>query len=192
MQHPPRHTQHAELQRHPSTPSGVDARIWVDVCWFSKRQLNLTYQLHLTNPRIWRLPSPCQPAPAEGLWQHSCCEAFVAALEQETAYHEFNFSPSGQWVHYAFGAERVRDPMARTGHAPPHISVGTQPQGWRITASLALDALPPSQQGWTLGLSAVLERDDGQLSYWALAHPRAAPDFHHPGGRCLRLPPPPL
>jgi hypothetical protein len=32
-----------------------------------------------------------------------------------------------------------------------------------------------------LGLSAVLEEQDGTKSYWALAHPPGGkPDFHHP------------
>ena len=39
-----------------------------------------------------------------------------------------------------------------------------------------------------IGLSAVVETTDGTLSYWALAHPRAQPDFHHPVGWTARVP----
>ena len=35
---------------------------------------------------------------------------------------------------------------------------------------------------WDIGLTAVIETADGQLSYWALQHPAARPDFHHRGG----------
>jgi hypothetical protein len=39
-----------------------------------------------------------------------------------------------------------------------------------------------------LGLSAVIEAVDGAMSYWALAHPSAKPDFHHPDSFVLDLP----
>ena len=37
-------------------------------------------------------------------------------------------------------------------------------------------------------LSAVIETTDGAMSYWALAHPSAKPDFHHPDSFVLDLP----
>ena len=36
-----------------------------------------------------------------------------------------------------------------------------------------------------LGLSAILEEEDGTISYWALAHGAGRPDFHHPA--CFAL-----
>ena len=39
-----------------------------------------------------------------------------------------------------------------------------------------------------LGVTAVLEQQDGLLSYWALSHPAAEADFHHRGGFVVRLP----
>jgi len=38
-----------------------------------------------------------------------------------------------------------------------------------------------------IALSAVVEDADRRLSYWALAHPLANPDFHHPDAFALRL-----
>ncbi len=38
-----------------------------------------------------------------------------------------------------------------------------------------------------LALSAVIEDSDGGLSYWALAHPRGKPDFHHADSFALTL-----
>jgi hypothetical protein len=38
-----------------------------------------------------------------------------------------------------------------------------------------------------VGLSAVIEANDGTLSYWALKHPAAKPDFHHPDSFVLEL-----
>ncbi len=42
-----------------------------------------------------------------------------------------------------------------------------------------------------LGLSVVIEDVDGNLTYWALAHPSDKPDFHHPDSFVLTLPPEP-
>jgi hypothetical protein len=38
-----------------------------------------------------------------------------------------------------------------------------------------------------LGLSAVIEDDNGSLSYWALKHPSGKPDFHHPDAFALEI-----
>lgn len=38
-----------------------------------------------------------------------------------------------------------------------------------------------------LGLSAVVEENDGTKSYWALAHPGRRPDFHHAESFVLEL-----
>jgi len=38
-----------------------------------------------------------------------------------------------------------------------------------------------------LGLTAVIEANDGSRSYWALHHPEASPDFHHRAGFILSL-----
>jgi ABC-type uncharacterized transport system permease subunit len=38
-----------------------------------------------------------------------------------------------------------------------------------------------------LALSVVVEHEDGVLSYWALAHPAAKPDFHHRDAFVLEL-----
>jgi hypothetical protein len=36
-------------------------------------------------------------------------------------------------------------------------------------------------------LSAVVEEENGTLSYWALKHPRDKPDFHCPDGFVFEL-----
>jgi len=38
---------------------------------------------------------------------------------------------------------------------------------------------------WHVGLSTIVEENNGRISYWALAHPPGKPDFHHPD--CFRL-----
>lgn len=41
-----------------------------------------------------------------------------------------------------------------------------------------------------LGMSAVIEEQEGTKSYWALAHPPGKPDFHHPACFAITLPTP--
>ncbi|QTD44481.1 DOMON-like domain-containing protein [Ottowia testudinis] len=161
---------------HPATPCAAVRALSVEVM----TGLRLTYTLHADLAQL-RIPAPAPPGRADGLWQHTCFEAFISA-GAEASYREFNFSPSGQWAVYAFSAERVRDLSAEHALAPPRA-----PRlHWAATAGgLTLHAdipatLLPARTGAALhiGLSAVIEARDGSLSYWALRHPAARPDFH--------------
>ena len=122
-----------------------------------------------------RIPAPQPSAATDGLWQHTCCEAFVAVVDG-VEYREFNFSPSGQWAAYRFLAYRECD----AGFVPPTIpQFGFQrlADGFVLTAQLAPELLPPAR-AFEIGLSVVVEAADGGKSYWALAHAAAQPDFH--------------
>jgi hypothetical protein len=122
-----------------------------------------------------RIPTPQPPGAADGLWQHTCCEAFIAAVDG-AEYREFNFSPSGQWAAYRFLAYRERD----AGFVPPsapQIDFQRLADGFRLSAQIAPELLPPTGV-FQIGLSAVLETAVGGKSYWALAHTAAQPDFH--------------
>lgn len=137
-----------------------------------------------------RLPPAAEPGPADGLWQHTCFEAFVAH-PGEPAYREFNFSPSGQWAAYRFRSERARDAQAEAAcdAAQPVIECVCAPGQLLLQAWLPLEHLPAVPPGRPLlwGLTAVLEDAAGHLSYWALHHPGPRPDFHHSAGRTLAL-----
>jgi hypothetical protein len=136
------------------------------------------------------VPQPATAGPADGLWQHTCFEAFVGH-QQGSAYREFNFSPSGQWAAYRFCDERVRDHQPGADHAVfvPTLSVGRSPDTLVVEAWLPTPLLPCAVPGEALcfGLSAVIETRERQFSYWALRHPRDKPDFHHAEGRSLKL-----
>ena len=135
------------------------------------------------------LPERLPPRATDGLWQHTCFEAFVA-VQGETRYHEFNFSPATQWAAYAFSDTRQRCPWLAE-QAPPITLTQT-------AASVTIDTLihavnlPPNPTGkpLQLGLTAVLETLNGHLSYWALHHPALYPDFHDHAGFILTLNPP--
>ena len=117
---------------------------------------------------------------ADDLWRATCFELFLLFDDNER-YVEFNFSPSTRWAAYAFDGHREgRQDLARD--VPPHI--GRLGDGVQVDCDLG--GLPHGEL--RMGLSAVIEEEGGRFSYWALAHPPGAPDFHHPACFAARLP----
>jgi hypothetical protein len=170
---------------HPATPCALPLQISVSLAAAGSEAgpgLLLRYTLRGDVSRL-RIPEPAPPGPADGLWQRTCFEAFVARAD-ETAYREFNFSPSGRWAAYRFSAERERDASAEATQTPvvPDLQLERGPDGLTLLAWLPLHALPFPAPALAIGLTAVIETTDGQLSYWALRHPGERPDFHHRGG----------
>lgn len=164
-----------DLLCHPAAPAPAVRAIRVAVGLTAAGGLTLAYRLE-GDLKALRIPAPGPGGPADGLWQHTCFEAFVAAGDGP-AYREFNFSPSGQWAAYAFSDYRQRDESASPA-AAPRLAVRRLPGRLDVDAVLAPALLPPAPAGYRLGLSAVIEGADGARSYWALAHPAPQPDFH--------------
>ena len=125
------------------------------------------------------------PQARDGLWQHTCFEAF-AARPDEAGYWEFNFSPSGDWAAYAFASERVRCAVQPPVQAPRIQCVRAAPDALQLEVWLP-DWVNAPQRAWQWGLSAVLEDTQGALAYWALHHPKGQPDFHDRAGWRARL-----
>lgn len=171
------------LLPHPSIPNDpAIARIEVSIGHQAAGCLTLNYRL-FGDPEQHQIP-PCKPAAAcDGLWQHTCCELFIATVDG-TKYEEFNFSPSGQWAHYQFDDYRVRSLEPKPTIAP-EISFTQLLDGFELRALLPHKNLPARTQ---LGVSAVIESVTGNKTYWALAHGTPQPDFHHRQSFCLALP----
>lgn len=166
------------LTLHPQSRCAAVLRIEVDATQPHPGQLVLRYGVSGAI-RDLRLPPAGVPERAEGLWRHTCFEAFVRAAPGD-AYYEFNFAPSRQWAAYRF--EGYRAGMAEAGTiGTPRIEVRSEVGTYKLRASLDLDRLPglPGEAPWRLGLSAVIEEEGGGVSYWALVHPPGVPDFHH-------------
>ncbi len=175
----------AELWCHPATPTHLVRSVEVQVGWGNGEVFALTFALagDLTQLRI---PVPQPPRRADGLWQHTCFEAFIRH-KGEPAYCEFNFAPSGEWAAYAF--RRYRDGTSLTQDLDPRIVVRSTGDRLELDALIRLECLPPVQPCTRvqLALSAVVEDEQGVLSYWALTHPPGRPDFHHPDAFTLEL-----
>lgn len=120
------------------------------------------------------LPPPEAPQRRDGLWQHTCFEAFFGLAG--TAYLETNFAPSQHWAGYRF--DDYRQGMAPAPDLPtPEIRLESAPE--RIVLTVRLAPMPVLGQVTALGISAVIEDRGGGKSWWALAHPAGKPDFHH-------------
>lgn len=159
---------------HPSSPCPAVSAAKVSAELINNGTLALRYRLDC-NPADILLPAPQPAAAANDLWQHTCCEAFIAALDG-LAYREFNFSPSGQWANYCFTDYRARD-TAFIATTAPQITIHYRDDGVQLDALLGREMLPAAN-AWQIGLSIVIESTDGSKSYWALAHCAAQPDFH--------------
>ncbi|HYT57642.1 MAG TPA: DOMON-like domain-containing protein [Verrucomicrobiae bacterium] len=133
------------------------------------------------------IPLPRQPCRIDGLWQHTCFEAFIG-FKDSPVYFEFNFSPSGEWAAYAFRTYRDGGPI-ENDELDPKIVVRKESETLELRAMIRLDRLPAIQPTATLrvALSAVIEDINGRLSYWALNHPAGKPDFHHPDSFALDI-----
>lgn len=165
-------TPHASCAPTPLRQLTAKVRIDADGC------LHLHYRLAgIVSEIRWppRRPPENLATPTDGLWQHTCCEAFIAEADS-TAYREFNFSPSGEWANYRFVDYRKRD----DGFVPPaapSIDFVRQATDCILRVRIPADSLP-AERVLEIGLSAVIETVAGDKSYWALAHTSAQPDFH--------------
>lgn len=126
---------------------------------------------------LW--PAPAEPGRSDGLWQHSCFEAFVRPAGS-AGYQEVNVTTSHRWATYSFADYRsgMREVAAAgVGAIAWAASAGRA----ELAASVALGAMPDGDMlgEWHVGLSAVIEERSGARSYWALRHPSGRPDFHH-------------
>ncbi|MDP2763222.1 MAG: DOMON-like domain-containing protein, partial [Brevundimonas sp.] len=127
------------------------------------------------------IPAASDVGRADGLWRSTCFEVF--ARLRDGRYAEFNISPSGEWAAYGFSDYRE-------GRADLNGPIRVVRAEWSGDV-FELDAMV-DWRDWPfierIGLSAVIEDIDGNLSYWALAHPSDKPDFHHPDSFILDLP----
>ena len=167
-----------DLIPHPATPpSGPLFKLWANVeyagAFGATASLNLWFGIGAPASRFI-LPAGSEPDRRDELWKTTCVEAFLRSGGGE-AYKEWNFAPSGDWAAYDFTAPREGMTASDVAN-PPYIRFEDNLTWWALGATIALE----SGRHWALGLSAVIEENDGTKSYWALAHRSEKPDFHYP------------
>ena len=174
---------HAALVPHATTPCAAVRGLATRVVLTASGQLSLYYVLRAPLAQL-AIAAPSARRFSDGLWQHTCFEAFVA-VDGAAAYRELNFAPSGEWAAYGFTG--VREGRARL-EAVPRLASRRDADRFELDAVVELGEL--FDRPWKvirLGLAAVIESTEGILSYWALRHPVERPDFHHRAGLLLSL-----
>ncbi len=166
------------LTPHPAegTPPGIEV---VANYLLEGNQLMLDYRICGAINQL-NLPPVATPRRVDGLWKHSCLEAFVRE-GSGPAYQEYNFSPSGEWACYQF--TEYRGQPEQPACEAPSVKLHTEANGMSINCRISL----PSSRPIHIGLCAVLEDQLGALSYWALHHPAQKADFHHPDAFVLEV-----
>jgi hypothetical protein len=182
-------TPSAVLTAHPSTPNDAVRSVRVQVREAEPDILVFHYSLDADMSHV-RIPASGAGERADLLWKHTCFEAFVAPadLPGYPGYHEFNFSPSLDWAIYRFSAYREGMSPAEIGQAPK-ITVRQAEKGLELQSTVRLGHLPDLRDARHLriALAAVIEDEEGRLSYWGQRHPPGKPDFHHPNGFALEV-----
>jgi hypothetical protein len=116
------------------------------------------------------------PARQHNLWATTCLEIFFGS-SASTAYWEVNLSPTGHWNFYHF--DDYRSGMCEEA-AISLLPFLTHHRGTEFDLQIEIELQPfvLADQALDIGISAVIDSRDHQLSYWALAHPGAEADFH--------------
>ena len=169
----------AELEPHPQSPCDPVRRICVDLGFEAgPGVLRLRYRIEGDMGRL-RLPATEFARRRDGLWQHTCFEAFLRTDASES-YHEFNFAPSGDWAAYRFGGRR--SDRSAPDLPAPILRFHAGQDRCELSADISMPALPELAAAGSIdaGMAAVVETNDGGLSFWALSHGGGTPDFHDP------------
>ena len=177
------------LTRHPATPSDAVSAIEAEATRPGPGRLALAYRASRGAGGL-AIPPLAAPARTDGLWKHTCFEAFLVS-DDSPGYYELNFSPSGEWAAYRFCAYRTGMTPA-DGVGVPTTRVAREAAALRVEVTIAVSAIQEARHTRTplrITPVAVIEDIEGRVSYWAQRHPPGKPDFHHPDGLALEISP---
>ena len=175
---------HVRLNPHPGNRAGGVRGVTTRIAIPAQGDVAFAFAIEGDLRRLC-VPDPRPPGTGQRLWEHTCCEIFVAARGRP-AYHEFNLSPSGEWAVYAFSRYRERRATDSDAAPAPRIALRRAADTLVLDTSLDLASLP-YEGSLVIGLSVVIEEAPGRLGYWALRHPPGGPDFHHPSNFAVAL-----
>ena len=121
------------------------------------------------------LPEAGPSVRTDDLWKTTCFEIFWQPIGG-TNYREFNLSPSGRWAAYDFDTfrEGMRDAPVDAISLSTAMGASNGSGELELKASIA-SALPAPAQ---VALNAIVEHEDGELQFWALAFAPGKAEFH--------------
>jgi hypothetical protein len=177
-----------KLTLHPTAHASAAASLHVSAdATVSNGILHLKYEVQAGKSKVvWPLATESvQRLGAshrrDELWKSTCLEAFL--LKPDGSYHEINLAPEGAWNVYSFNS--YREGM-RTESSVTEVFDFNSTFG-QLSAKLDLSALLKSPLNFRLGLTAVIETEGGERSYWSLKHSSEKPDFHDSRGHILEM-----
>lgn len=138
--------------------------------------LQIVFRIHGNLNAISISPWVKNPIRRHRLWEKTCLECF-AAIEETSAYWEFNFSPSGDWNVYHFDGYR-QGMKEEAAFQRLEIDIRQVENFLSVECILDLNILGLSRQMLWIGPAAVIQSIEGHNTHWASVHPEAKPDFH--------------
>jgi len=148
-------------------------------------RLSLHYRLEDPEGLVLVPPAIAAPRRRYDLWTTTCFEFFLAEPGAEP-YWEGNLAPSGDWNLFRLCGYRQGLTPEPDINALPFV-VERAGGGFDLMVNLDLGALPLAGRPLELAVTAVVELRDGEILYWALAHPGEQADFHWREGFGLRV-----
>lgn len=148
-------------------------------------RLSLHYRLEDPEALVLMPPAIAAPRRCYDLWTSTCFEFFLAEPGAEP-YWEVNLAPNGDWNLFRLSGYRQGLAPEPAIDALPFV-VERVGGGLDLMVNLDLGALPLAGRPLELAVTAVVELRDGEVLYWALAHPGAEADFHRRDGFLLRI-----
>jgi hypothetical protein len=142
-----------------------------------KNIVHLHYSLTGTIENIIFPPASFHPSRKHDLWKSTCFEFFLA-IKDHPHYWEFNMSPSGDWNVYHMDEYRRIGFREETSIQRLPFEFQNETRGWTLAAQVDLNPILPANQFLEFGITAVVQTIDRTETYWALAHPAQAADFH--------------
>lgn len=179
---PPAHS--FALRPFPAGPPPPALRLSGEVARQGER-LRLLYRLSGDLAALRLAPPASAPSRLDELWATTCFECFWA-VAGERPYWELNASPAGHWNLYRLDDYR-RGLRPQAGAEPPRQRLRRNEAELSLELELALPEVIPPGAPLALAIACVIEDRAGTLSYWALSHPGAEPDFHRRDAFLLRL-----
>ncbi len=142
-----------------------------------KNIVHLQYLLTGIIEDILLPPASVHPSRKDDLWKSTCFEFFLA-MKDHPHYWEFNMSPSGDWnVYHMDEYRRIGFREESSIHRLP-FEFQKEARGLTLDAQVDLNPILPRNQFLEFGIAAVVQTIDRTETYWALAHPAPAADFH--------------
>ena len=139
-------------------------------------QLQIKYLLVGNLAAIVIPPLSKVPTRQYDLWEHTCLEFFLG-LKGFSKYWEFNLSPVGDWNIFRFANYRQGITEDLAFNSLP-FNVWQQTDSCQLNLEVDLNQIIDPEENLEIGITAVIENQEHQLSYWALIHSTSKADFH--------------